>query len=94
MSKPRRDHGPTASIADQLTLLRLDGGDLNEDTDYLYCPICQVHVPCRRLASGGWEVDCAGCQGECAFCTCYLKRFCFGNREMFPPFEKPNEGTR
>ncbi len=57
-----------------------------EDTDYLFCPVCRIHVPCRPLESGGWEVLCENCIGECAFCQCSLKRFCFGNREEFPPF--------
>lgn len=59
---------------------------LVENTDYLFCPRCDIHVPCLRLPSGGWEVACPGCSGECAFCKCYLKRFCFGSREEFPPF--------
>lgn len=65
---------------------------LDEDTDYLYCPVCRVHVACRRLASGGWEVQCHGCLGECIRCTCYLKQFCFGSRQQFPPF--PNAAGR
>jgi hypothetical protein len=60
-------------------------------TDYLYCPVCRVHVACQRVPSGGWEVACPGCDGECALCHCYLKRFCFGSRELFPPFEDPDE---
>ncbi len=61
---------------------------LDEDTDYLFCPECRVHVPCRRLEAGGWEVQCPGCVGECIQCTCYLKQFCFGSRQEFPPFQK------
>ena len=34
---------------------------LKEDIDYLFCPTCRVHVPCQRLATGGWEVMCQGC---------------------------------
>ncbi len=94
MSKSRRGGSPVAAADTQLTLLKLDGSTPSKNTDYLYCPICRVHVPCQRVDSGGWEVDCAGCQGECAFCDCYLKRFCFGNRELFPPFDKPDEVTR
>ena len=45
-------------------------------------------------ASGGWEVDCPGCHGECLRCGCYLKRFCFGGRDQFPPFEAGKGGTR
>lgn len=56
-----------------------------EDTDYLFCSVCRIHVPCRRIGSGGWEVLCPGCTGECAFCQCHLKRFCFGSRDQFPP---------
>lgn len=58
-----------------------------EDIDYLYCSHCKIHVPCQRLESGGWEVQCPGCDGECGFCECYLRRFCFGSREQFPPFD-------
>lgn len=58
---------------------------LARNTDYLYCTVCQVHVPCLRLPSGGWEVQCPGCAGECGMCHCHLQRFCFGSREQFPP---------
>lgn len=61
----------------------------DEDTDYLFCPACRVHVPCRRLEAGGWEVQCPGCVGECIGCMCHLKQFCFGSRQEFPPFERP-----
>ncbi len=61
--------------------------ELQEHRDYLYCPVCKTHVACHRLESGGWEVQCQGCTGECGLCKCYLKRFCFGSREEFPPFE-------
>lgn len=64
---------------------------LEDDTDYLFCPVCRTHVPCRRVPSGGWEVECAGCVGECAFCDCHLRRFCFGSREQFPPFTSGKE---
>jgi hypothetical protein len=64
---------------------------LEENTDYLFCPVCRVHVPCHRLESGGWEVMCENCFGECAFCQCCLKRFCFGSRDEFPPFPYPEE---
>lgn len=66
--------------------------EFEADTDYLYCPVCRIHVPCRRLETGGWEVQCAGCAGECAFCQCCLKRFCFGSRDEFPPFPGPSMG--
>ncbi len=66
---------------------------LMRNQDYLWCPICQIHVPCKRIPSGGWEVDCPGCQGECMRCKCYLKRFCFGGRDQFPPFEPGNRGS-
>jgi hypothetical protein len=62
-------------------------GQLQEDTDYLFCPLCNSHVPCKRVPAGGWEVECPGCIGECVSCACYLKRFCFGSREQFPPFD-------
>lgn len=55
--------------------------------DYLFCPVCKIHVPCLRMDTGGWEVQCPGCVGECGLCKCYLQRFCFGSREQFPPFE-------
>lgn len=64
-------------------------GLMTQNTDYLYCDVCRIHVPCQRVPSGGWEVHCPGCSGECAFCNCYLKRFCFGSREQFPPFQSP-----
>lgn len=64
---------------------------LEDDTDYLFCPVCRTHVPCRRLATGGWEVMCPGCAGECGFCGCHLRRFCFGSREQFPPFPANEE---
>ena len=67
------------------------GANLDEDVDYLFCPVCRVHVPCLRLESGGWEVQCKGCIGECGRCKCYLHRFCFGSREQFPPFESTGE---
>ena len=60
---------------------------LEQDVDYLFCPECKIHVACRRLEAGGWEVQCPGCVGECGLCKCYLKRFCFGTREQFPPFD-------
>ncbi len=60
-------------------------GDLQQDVDYLYCPICKEHVPCIRTDTGYWEVTCPGCSGECGLCRCYLSRFCFGRREEFPP---------
>lgn len=59
---------------------------LDQGVDYLYCPVCKSHVPCVRVETGGWEVQCPGCAGECGLCQCYLKRFCFGSREQFPPF--------
>jgi rubrerythrin len=65
---------------------------LEEATDYLFCPVCKIHVSCRRVESGGWEVDCPGCAGECGVCKCYLQRFCFGSREQFPPFD-PDDMT-
>ena len=61
--------------------------DLEENIDYLFCSKCRIHVACRRLASGGWEVECPGCAGESGFCKCHLRRFCFGSREQFPPFD-------
>ncbi len=75
------------------TLVRVTGhlpapaGGLKSDTDYLFCPVCKAHVPCRRIPSGGWQVECPGCAGECASCACHLAKFCFGSREQFPPFE-------
>ena len=67
---------------------------LERNQDYLWCPICQIHVPCRRIPTGGWEVDCPGCQGECMRCGCYLKRFCFGGRDQFPPFDVRKGGSK
>jgi hypothetical protein len=67
---------------------------LTRNQDYLWCPICQIHVPCRRIPSGGWEVDCPGCRGECMRCGCYLKRFCFGGRDQFPPFDPGQGGSK
>jgi hypothetical protein len=58
---------------------------LNVEYDYLWCPSCRVHVPCARVPSGGWEVKCRGCAGECGTCDCHLRRFCFGSRDQFPP---------
>jgi len=62
-------------------------GGLKSDTDYLYCPVCKAHVPCRRIPSGGWQVECPGCAGECVGCSCHLVTYCFGSREQFPPFD-------
>lgn len=59
---------------------------LADDTDYLYCPACKIHVACTRIEAGGWEVNCPGCVGECGLCKCYLRSYCFGSREEFPPF--------
>ncbi|MHB8420051.1 MAG: hypothetical protein ACYDCL_18405 [Myxococcales bacterium] len=28
---------------------------LEEGTDYLFCPICGTHAPCRPTPGGGWE---------------------------------------
>lgn len=64
---------------------------LKPDVDYLFCEVCRIHVPCRRIQSGGWEVQCPGCAGECLLCKCYLNRFCIGTRGEFPPFD-PDEG--
>lgn len=61
---------------------------LQADVDYLFCDVCGIHVPCQRLPSGGWEVRCPGCTGECLLCECHLKRFCLGSREEFPPFPR------
>lgn len=71
-----------------------EGLSLPEETDYLYCDACRIHVPCRRLESGGWEVLCPGCVGECAFCQCHLKKFCFGSREQFPPLVTTDQEGR
>lgn len=60
--------------------------NLQENVDYLYCPICEKHIPCIRTDTGYWEVTCPGCKGECGMCKCYLARYCFGRREEFPPF--------
>ncbi len=30
-------------------------GALLEGTDYIYCPICGAHAPCRPVPGGGWE---------------------------------------
>lgn len=65
--------------------------NLEKETDYLYCPVCKTHIACRRVQSGGWEVECPGCSGECGFCKCYMQRFCFGSREQFPPFDPDEE---
>jgi len=66
---------------------------LQENIDYLYCPICNDHVACIRTETGYWEVECPGCTGECGMCKCYLARFCFGKREEFPPlpFQQDNQ---
>jgi rubrerythrin len=71
-----------------------DGVPFEEETDYLYCPVCKIHVSCRRVESGGWEVECPGCAGECGLCKCYLQQFCFGSREQFPPFKPDDEWLR
>ena len=60
-------------------------GDLQQDVDYLYCPVCKEHVPCIRTDTGYWEVTCPGTAGECGMSRCYLSRICFGPREEFPP---------
>lgn len=65
--------------------------DLQENIDYLYCPVCKRHIPCVRLETGYWEVYCPGCVGECGMCKCYLSRFCFGQRGEFPPISLPDE---
>lgn len=73
------------------TIIQFPHEELEENTDYLYCPVCRAHVPCRRIPGGGWEVQCPGCAGECGFCSCHLQRFCFGSREQFPPFDLNKE---
>ena len=60
---------------------------LQEDVDYLFCPVCDKHIPCLRTETGHWEVCCPGCVGECGMCKCYLAPFCFGRREEFPPID-------
>lgn len=62
--------------------------DLGHDIDYLYCPKCKLHIPCRRLEMGGWEVECPGCLGECGICRCYLRTFCFTSWNEFPPISE------
>ncbi len=59
--------------------------DLGQDVDYLYCPQCKLHIPCRRLDIKGWEVECPDCLGECGLCGCHLRKFCFSSRDDFPP---------
>lgn len=71
------------------TVMDFQEAQLKRNQDYLWCPVCKIHVPCTRIATGGWEVNCPGCHGECLRCKCYLKRFCFGGRDQFPPFELP-----
>ncbi len=66
--------------------------DLQDNIDYLYCPVCKRHVPCLRTETGYWEVTCPGCTGECGLCKCYLARFCFGRREEFPPLHLEEGG--
>ena len=65
--------------------------EMQPNTDYLYCKVCRIHVPCRRIPSGGWEVQCLGCAGECLLCKCYLRKFCFGSRDQFPPSDMDSE---
>lgn len=77
----------------QATVEDFEEAQLMRNRDYLWCPICQIHVPCARIPSGGWQVDCPGCKGECLRCGCYLKRFCFGGRDQFPPFNAVTGGT-
>lgn len=67
--------------------------NLQENVDYLYCPVCEKHVPCIRTDTGYWEVTCPGCRGECGMCKCYLARYCFGRREEFPPFPSEERDT-
>lgn len=64
---------------------------LEQNVDYLYCPVCKKHIPCVRVEGGRWEVQCPGCAGECSLCKCYLARFCFGQREDFPPIALSEE---
>ncbi len=71
-----------------------DPAALEAGLDYLFCPVCKTHVPCVRVETGGWEVLCPGCTGECGMCKCFLQRFCFGSREQFPPFQVAAESTR
>lgn len=70
----------------------MNPAEFEPDVDYLFCDVCRIHVPCRRLPSGGWEVQCPGCAGECLVCHCNLQRYCFGSRESFPPYpvEEPS----
>lgn len=70
-----------------MVISKLSHGALAENTDYLFCPVCKIHVPCLRVDTGGWEVQCPGCTGECGRCDCHLQRYCFGTREQFPPIE-------
>ena len=76
------------------TVEDFEAAQLVRDRDYLWCPICKIHVACTRVPSGGWEVHCPGCQGECLGCGCYLKRFCFGGRDQFPPFQSRKGGAQ
>ena len=59
--------------------------NLSPNVDYLFCPVCEKHIPCTRNDTGYWEVNCPGCVGECNMCKCYLAKYCFGRREEFPP---------
>ncbi len=31
--------------------------NLQENVDYLYCPVCEKHIPCIRTETGYWEVS-------------------------------------
>ncbi|MHB8420052.1 MAG: hypothetical protein ACYDCL_18410 [Myxococcales bacterium] len=79
------------SVVRLSTRVPAPAGGLKSDTDYLYCPVCKAHVACRRIPSGGWQVQCPGCAGECSGCLCHLVKFCFGSRDQFPPFEGGGE---
>ncbi len=52
--------------------------ELQQGLDYLFCRECLQHVPCIRLGSGTWAVQCSRCAGECGLCSCGASGQCQG----------------
>lgn len=60
--------------------------NLEPEVSYLYCYVCEEHVPCRYLPTGVWLVECPHCTGECGSCKCELVELCLGGHGVFPDF--------
>ncbi len=60
----------------------LPAGTMQPGVDYIYCRECRKHVPCVRLESGVWEVQCPRCVGECGLCSCHSTGVCVGKGKV------------